>query len=167
MVNRLDFILDMRLRGRSAIVGCVILGTLVVSILVFLLAGNHRVERVLYFPRDHGHGFVAEPRFLTRHRSMEGNIAELVNGVLLGPSRHDAARLFARGGSVRAAMVHGHTLFLDLTEQVLADDPDVPLAGADAFDALERSIRFNFPRVRDIVFYIDGQPPRVPEKKNI
>ncbi len=167
MFSRLDFILEMRLRGKAAIVGVIILGTLVLSLLVFLFAGNGKVERVLYFPREHGTGLVAEPRFLTRHQGLGGSIEELVDGVLLGPARHDAARLFPRGGSVRAAMVRGHTLYLDLSSSVLAADPDVPLSGSDAFDILSKSILFNFPRVREIVLYLDGQAPRFPDKKKI
>ncbi len=167
MFSRLDFILDMRLRGRPAIVGYVILGVLLVSLVTFLLVGNRRVERILYFPREHGHGFLAEPRFLTRHRGAEDNIAELVSSVLLGPSRHDAARLFARGATVRAAMLRGHTLYLDLTARVLEVDPEVPLSGSEAFEALDKSILLNFPRVHEIVLYIDGQLPRPAAKKNI
>jgi Sporulation and spore germination len=165
--RNVDFILSLRLRGRPALVGYVILGSLLVSVLAFLLAGNGRVERILYFPRDHGSGFVAEPRFLTRHRGLESNIAELVNGVLLGPARPDAARLFPRGATVRAVMLRGHTLYLDLTPRVLDTDPEVPLTGPGAFDVLGRSIRLNFPRVREIDLYIDGQIPRFAGKKNI
>ncbi len=167
MFSNLDFILDMRLRGRPAIVGYVILGTLLLSVSVFLLVGNGRVERILYFPREYGRGFVAEPRFLTRHRGLEDNISELVSGLLLGPARNDAARLFPRGGTVRSVMVRGRTLYIDLTSQVLQDDPEVPLSGTDALDALGRSIRLNFPRVHEIVVYIDGQVPRFAAKKNI
>jgi len=165
--SRLDFLLDMRLKGRAGIAGWVLLGALVLSLVLFFFVGNARVERILYFPREHGKGSVAESRFLTRRTTLEGNITELVNGVLLGPARHDAARAFPRGATVRAAMIHGHTLYLDLTARVLAQDPDVPLGVGEAFDILMQSIRFNFPRVRDIVVYLDGQVPSLPEKKNI
>ncbi len=167
MFRNVDFILSMRLRGKAAIAGYVILGALLVSVLAFLIAGNGRVERVLYFPRDHGTGLVAEPRFLTRQRGLEGNITELVNSTLLGPSRPDAARLFPRGATVRAAMLRGHTLYLDLTSRVLDTDPEVPLAVPNAVDVLGKSIRLNFPRVREIDLYIDGQIPRFPDKKKI
>ena len=125
------------------------------------------MERILYFPRDHGQGYVAEARFLSRHRGLAENITELVEGVLLGPTRHDAVKLFARGASVRAALIKGRTLYLDLSSRILEDDPDVPLKGSDALDALNRSILFNFPRVREIVVYIDGQAPRFPDKEKI
>ena len=167
MFRNIDFILSLRLRGKAAIAGYVILGSLLVSLLAFLLAGNARVERILYFPRDHGSGFVAEPRFLTRQRGLEGNITELVNSTLLGPSRPDAARLFPRGATVRAAMLRGHTLYLDLTSRILDTDPEVPLPVPSAVNVLGKSIRLNFPRVREIDLYIDGQVPNFPDKKKI
>ena len=160
MLTKLDFLLDARLRGRPAIIGYVILGTLAISVLVFLFTGYRRVQRVLYFPREHGAGLVTEARFVTRHSGLADNVSELVESVLLGPTRHDAARLFPRGGSVRAALIRGHTLFLDLSSRILEEDPEVPLKGNDAIAALNRSIRFNFPRLRDTVVYIDGQVPR-------
>ena len=64
-------------------------------------------------------------------------------------------------------MIRGHTLYLDLTARVLAQDPDVPVNAGEALDILSRSIRFNFPRVHEIVLYLDGQLPTLSEKKNI
>ena len=68
--------------------------------------------------------------------------------MLLGPTRHDALRLFPRGATVTAVMVSGRTLYLDLTPQILVDDPEVPLKGPEALAALTRSLRLNFPRLR-------------------
>ncbi len=105
MFRSIEFITSLRLRGRPAIVAYVILGTLLVSVVSFLLVGNGRVERILYFPREHGNGFVAEPRFLTRHWGLEANIRELVNGVLLGPAGTGCRAAFpaGRNGACRHA----------------------------------------------------------------
>ena len=81
--------------------------------------------------------------------------------------RHQYERLFPRGAVVRAAIVRGHTLYLDLSSRVVAEDPELPLRGGEAFEALARSIRYNFPRLRDIAFFIDGQRPRFAAEKNI
>jgi len=167
VLDRFDFIVRMRLRGRPAILGLVFLGVFVLSLALFLLIGSRNEGRILYFPAETGGRMVAEERFLPRQNSFERNVAELVEGVLLGPTRNDAVRIFPRGGSVLSAMISGRTLYLDLSPNLLVDDPEVPLKGPDALDALARSIRFNFPRLREIVFYIDGQPPRFAEKKNI
>lgn len=167
MLDRFDFILRMRMRGTPAILGAVFLGALMLSLLLFLLAGNGKTSRVLYFPGVDGRRLVAEERLLPRHRTLEENVTELAEGVLLGPARNDALRLFPRGARVVSALVNGRTLFLDLSALVLVDDPEVPLKGAAALDALARTIRFNFPRVREVDFYIDGQTPVFVEKKKI
>ncbi|HEY9592885.1 MAG TPA: GerMN domain-containing protein [Spirochaetia bacterium] len=164
MLDRFDFIRDMRLRGKPAVLGLVILGVLALSLLLFFLTGNSRVSRILYFPTQSGHRLVAEQRFVPRHRGIENDVTELAEGVLLGPTRHDAVRLFPRGGRVISAMVNGRTLYLDLSSQLLVDDPEAPLKGADALSALARTIRLNFPGLKQIVFLIDGQQPRFPKK---
>jgi hypothetical protein len=167
VLDRLDFLFRIRVRGRPLVLGAAFLGALLFSLLLFLLPGNGKVVRVLFFPAQTGRGIVAEERLLPRHHILEQDVAELAEGVLLGPTRHDALRIFPRGGSVLSSLVHGRTLYIDLSARLLVEDPEVPLKGEDALAALARSIRFNFPRVRQIVFFIDGQSPRFPAKKNI
>jgi hypothetical protein len=167
VLDRFDFILRMRLRGRSAVFGFIFLGVLGLSLLLFLVLANGTMARVLYFPSINRSRLVAEERILPRHRSLEENIRELAEGVLLGPIRHDALRIFPRGGTVISSMVRGRFLYLDLSSRVLSDDPEVPLRGQAALDALSRSIRSNFPRIRAIIYFIDGQSPRFIEEKKI
>jgi hypothetical protein len=167
VLDRLDFLFRMRLRGKPAILGLVFLGILALSLLFFLVFADRMVGRILYFPAHTGHRMVAEERFLPRHRGLESNVTELVEGVLLGPTRHDALRIFPRGATVLSSLVHGRTLYLDLSSRILAEDPEAPLRGPDALAALTRSIRCNFPRLRDIVISIDGQLPHFTAKKNI
>ncbi|MGA2975765.1 MAG: GerMN domain-containing protein [Spirochaetia bacterium] len=167
VLDRFDFILRMRIRGTPAVIGAVFLGTLTLSLLLFLFLGDGRVGRILFFPAQASRRLIAEQRFLPRRGSIEKDVVELAEGVLLGPTRHDALRVFPRGGSVIAAMVSGRTLYLDLSPQLLADDPEVPLKGQDALNALDHSLKFNFPRFQEVVFLIDGQSPRFAEKKKI
>jgi hypothetical protein len=165
--NRLDFILQARLKGRPAILGGAFLGALALSILLFLLMGNAKVSRALFFPVGHGTRLAAEQRLLPRSGSLEGDVRELVDGVLLGPMRHDLARVFPRGVTVRALVVRNRILYVDLTALAAIPDPEVPLAGTAAAEALGRSIRANFPRLRETVVSIDGQAPHAPREKKI
>jgi hypothetical protein len=164
-LDKLDFILKARVRGRSAIVGCVFAGTLAVSLLVFFLVGNAQVSRVLFFPRDRAPGVASETRLLPRHRTVEAEVRELVEGVLLGPAGHDLARLFPKGVAVRSVLTRRGSLWLDLSPSILAEDSSLALTGAEAFDLLRKTIRQNFPRLRDITLFIDGQEPRFSEGK--
>jgi len=167
MLDRFDFLLRMRLRGAAQGVGAAFGVALLVSLLFFFLWGNGRVARILYFPAVGTPGQVAEMRFVTRHSSLEASIEEAVNGVLLGPTSPEAERLFARGAMVTAVMVSGRTLYLDLSPQVLVDDPETHRKGQEAFDILTRSLRRNFPRFTNVVYLIDGQVPHFAEKKKI
>jgi len=164
VLSRFAFITEMRLRGRAAIAGGVFAGTLVLSLGLFFLLGNHSVVRVLFFPSDTGTRLVAEQRFVPRSRGLEGQVGTLVDDVLLGPMNPDAVRLFPRGVTVNAVLIQGRTAYLDLSQRLLAEDPEIPLHGKAALDALERSIRFNFPRLHEVVISIDGQPPRFPDQ---
>ncbi len=160
MLDRLSYLTRMRLRGKPAIVGGALLGILVISLLLYVLVGDRMVSRVLFFPGLGGRRIVAEERLLPRQRSFEQSIAEVAEGVLLGPARSDALRVFPRGGRVNAVFVAGRTLIVDLSSLVLADDAEVPLRGQAALAVLARSLRFNFPRFHEVVFYIDGQVPQ-------
>lgn len=167
MLSRFGFILRARLQGRAAILGGALLGACALSVLLFLLLGNGKVSRVLFFPDVRGGRLVAEQRSLPRQRGLEGEVRELVEGVLLGPMRHDLARLFPRGVTVQSLIVQNRVLYLDLSPGAALPDPEAPLDAAAALGALARSIRANFPRVRELSVSIDGQVPRASEKKNI
>jgi hypothetical protein len=63
--------------------------------------------------------------------------------------------------------VRNRILYVDLTALAAIPDPEVPLAGTAAAEALGRSIRANFPRLRETVVSIDGQAPHAPREKKI
>jgi hypothetical protein len=162
VLDRLDFLLRLRLRGKPATIGAVFLGTLALSLLFFLLLGNGKAARVLFFPGISSRRLVAEERLIPRQATLESEITQTAEEVLLGPARNDALRLFPRGGRVISAFLTGRTLIMDLSPLVLLADPEVPLKGRAALDLLSRSLRYNFPRLREVDFFIDGQPPRFP-----
>jgi hypothetical protein len=155
-----DVALSIRLRGAAAVTGIVLGGVLVVALAAFLLFGNGTVSRVLWFPAEGGKGAVAEERRLPRHLRLEDSAAELASGVLLGPARSDAERLFPRGARVDSVFLVGRTLLVDLSPLVLQEDVELHVRGQAALDLLARTLRDSFPRVREIVFTIDGQVPR-------
>jgi hypothetical protein len=167
VLDRVDFLLRMRLHGAARGVGIAFGAVLAVSLLCFFTWGNGRVARILYFPAAEGGGRVAEMRLVTRHAGLEASVRELVDSVLLGPTSPGAERLFARGAVVSAVMVSGRTVYLDLTPQVLMDDPETHRRGQEAFDILTRSLRRNFPRFGEVIYLIDGQVPHFPDKKKI
>ena len=167
VLSRFDFILQARLKGRPAMAGGAFAGALLLSVLLFLLLGNGKVARVLFFPAGHGTRLAAEQRLLPRHHSLDDDVRELVEGVVLGPMRHDLARVFPRGSAVRAIVVRSRTLYVELNPLAALPDPETPLTGAASAEALARSVRANFPRLREVVVFIDGQALQGSEQKRI
>lgn len=160
MLDRLDFLLRIRLGRRPMAVGLVFLGALVLSLSFALSVGNARARRVLFFPAGAPGRVAIEDRYLPNHRGLEGDLRELVDGEILGPTRRDAALLFPRDVRVRSLFVRSRVVYIDLSPELVFAGPEQPLHGEQALALLDKSIRFNFPRVREVVYTVDGQAPR-------
>ncbi len=157
----------LRVRGRPAVAGAAFLGLLALSLVLFLAPSPGRVRRVLFFPSTTTREapgkparLVAEARLLPRHRDAGRDARELVDAVLLGPARHGEAPLFPAATTVRTLVVRRGVLYVDLSAQAAFPDPVAPVALEDAAAALRRTVRFNFPGIREIAFTVDGQVPR-------
>ncbi len=168
MLDRLDFLLRARLNRRQSAVALVFLGALAVSLALAFTVGNTRSRRVLFFPAEGSGRLVAEERSLPNHHDLEGNLRELVDGEILGPAGRGAALLFPRDVTVRSLFVRARVLYLDLSPEIVLAGPEQPLRGEQALAVLEKSVRFNFPHLRSVVFTVDSQAPRftAEEKKH-
>jgi hypothetical protein len=167
VIDRIKMLARLRVRGRPAAAAAVFLALFALSLTVFLVSPAARVRRVLFFPstaalsvEGNPARLVAEERFLPRHRNPDRDARELVEAALLGPARHGATSLFPPRANVRSLMVRRGVLYVDLSAPAAIPDPSVPLPLAEAAAALERTVRFNFRRIREVAFSVDGQTPR-------
>ena len=140
-------------------VGFLFLGTLALSILLFLFAGNSRVERVFFFPSGKDAGMSAESRFVPNHGDVESDIREFVEGEILGPVSHDFKLLLPREVTVQGLFVRKRVLYVDLSTNFAVLGQDLLLGKAAEIEALKRAISFNFPGIREIVLRVGGQTP--------
>jgi len=51
-------------------------------------------------------------------------------------------------------------LYVDLSANAAIPDPIAPVPLQDAAAALSRTVRFNFPGIRQVAITVDGQSPR-------
>jgi hypothetical protein len=171
VIDRIKLLARMRVRGRPAAVGAAFLALFALSLALFLVSPAAWVRRVLFFPSTATRNaagkaarLVAEERFLPRHRDADRDARELVEAALLGSARHGTARLFPPTATIRTLMVRRGVLYVDLSAQAAIPDLLAPLPLGEAAAALGRAIRFNFRWIREIVFSVDGQTPRVLEE---
>jgi hypothetical protein len=170
VIDRLMMLSRVRVRGRPAAAGAAFVALFALSLTLFLVSPSARVRRVLFFPSTATRGetgkaarLVAEERFLPRHRDADRDARELVEAALLGPARHGEAPLFPPAATVRTLMVRRGVLYVDLSAAAAIPDPLAPMPLGEAAAALSRAVRFNFRRIREVAFTVDGQAPRVPE----
>ncbi|HSV93413.1 MAG TPA: GerMN domain-containing protein [Desulfobacterales bacterium] len=167
MIDRIRMLAALRVKGRPAVAGAAFLALLALSLVVFLVPSPGRVRRVLFYPSTTTHAapgkparLVAEARLLPRHRDVDRDARELVDAVLLGPAQHGEAPLFPASTAVRSLMVRRGVLYVDLSANAAIPDPIAPVPLQDAAAALSRTVRFNFPGIRQVAFTVDGQSPR-------
>lgn len=145
---------------KSTISGIAFLVVLAVSILLFLSFADNQQEIVLFFPNDSNHKLTGESRFVPRKGSIQANVRELVDGLILGPEKLRHVRALARSTTIRSLMLRAGTLYLDFSPQILFPEGDTSTGFIESLDAVRKSIKFNFPEIKKIVITVNGSLPK-------
>lgn len=127
------------------------------SVITYLVMDGSQVNRVLFFPED-GTGHTAgERRRLPRRDGDENSIQLLVEELILGPVELSLNPLLPKHTSVRTCMLRDRIVYLDLSPELVVAGSETGLSVEESLHGIERTIRFNYPRVEDIIFFIDGE----------
>jgi len=148
----------------AAWAGVFFVGFLALSLSLTLLLGGWNARRVFLFPSDsHTDRRVHdEVRNVSDTSSLEGNVRRYVDECMLGPSHQESSRLFPRDTRVETSILQGRTLYLNLSTEVFAPRDATMLAPQEAMSLMKEAIRMNFPRIQEIVVFVDGQTPYFP-----
>ncbi|MDR0487745.1 MAG: GerMN domain-containing protein [Treponema sp.] len=137
-------------KRKRRLLGLVLLGLAAVT--EFFILGLARRTFVFY---NVSGGVVVEDRMLKRSPSREVNITRYLGETLLGPAAPDLAPLFPRGTTLKSALYRDGVVYADFS----ADAALPPVEGGrvlDNFRTLYAGILRNFPFVREVRFFIDG-----------
>jgi len=127
-----------------------------ISAVSYLIWGNEQEEQVLFFPTNQTMEARGEARILPRKDTKEQEIELLVKEVLLGPFNIDYMPVFPRDSRIRSIMLREDTLYIDFTIDVVFREAGSSLSLRESLSFIGLSIQFNFPRVRNIVYSING-----------
>lgn len=156
-------------RNRPLFVGLILLATaLVVSLSWMLVENRGRAERVLFFPGHIDAELKGEARVVPRQGNLERDVTVLVDEILLGPVDLSKSRILPMEASVRSLLVRDRTVYLDFAPEILFLQEQLGYSLEEAFDAVRRSVKYNFRGIRRVVITINGQLPGQPhfEVKN-
>ena len=119
----------------------------------FLVLGLAR-RTFIFYTVDEGN-IVVEDRMLKHSKSREGDIIRYTEEVLLGPVSPDLLPLFPRETRLRSLLYRNGVVFADFS----ADAALPPIEGGrtiNNFRTFYAGILRNFPYVKDVRFFIDG-----------
>lgn len=148
----------------AAVAWLVVLGY---SALMVHPAVSGRERRVLFFPEVPHQGtehtavvLRDEVRYVPYRSRADAALRMLVEETILGPADHRTHRLLPREVEIISTHVTGEVAYVNLSHHAWLAATPVPSTGDERIQALHDTIRFNFPRLRDVRILIEGQEPR-------
>ena len=131
----------------------------IVSLVIFITGNDDIQHRVLFFPNDNREGLVGERRKIKASGNKQKDVEILVKELLLGPSSMENNRFIPKGTKARTVILRDDILYLDFSTDILKIDETMPMSLQNVFNAIEKTIVFNFKYVNRISFTVDGEIP--------
>ncbi|MDR2210272.1 MAG: GerMN domain-containing protein [Spirochaetaceae bacterium] len=121
----------------------------------FELFHSRLTRRTFEFPALEDGKLVVEDRMLHKAGSLEQNIRNYVDELVLGPVSVTCAPLLTKGVKLRSFMYRDGTVYADFSgDAVLPVQGGLPLF--DSFLALNRGIRRNFRSISAVKLFVNG-----------
>jgi len=137
--------------------GGILCGIFVLSLVLYIFTGSSYVNRVLFFPAEGSLHLAGELRRLPKSARDEENIKLVVDELILGPVELSLKKLLPKHTTVRTCMLRDRTVYLDLSPELIVNTEGTELSVDESLFGIEQSIRFNFPGVERVIFFIDGE----------
>lgn len=137
----------------QVIIGGVIVLAFITTLLIFLI-GNKTERRQFLFPSADGDNLVIEYRNLAK-KPVQGEVQLFVDEILLGSTVERTKMLFTPGTKVLSCFQRGDNLYLNISSDLLQmGESVIPIR--DGAELLEKNIKINFPDIKVIDLYVDG-----------
>lgn len=133
-----------------------------ISLLVYFLIHPEVDGRVFYFPDNAGLKIGTERRGIPQRRNLDEQVSIFLDEFFLGPVSLELTHSAPRGTEVRHVAIVGKTAYIDLDLMILKTDMELPITFDQALDNIRNNILFNFPRIEETVFTIEGQQVHAP-----
>lgn len=150
MINRIRNIIPLPLMG-------LILAALI-SIVWFFVFPKPYERVVLFFPHAIHKTLEGESRPVVYRSNTEDKIRVITQEMLAGSVDMIKIPIFDRSSSLSGVFYNGNTgnLIISINMDVSKNVQNITYPLEDALAALERSIRFNVPQVKEVIFTING-----------
>lgn len=138
------------------------LASLVIGLALYFIFPPRQTERVLFFPENITGKTHGESRLVPRERGREDAIVEVVDEILLGPTRLRDLPLVPADTRLDFLMLRGDTVYIDFSPELVVGSDSVQESVPRILEIVRHTIFYNFPYVRQISITIGGQLPGQP-----
>lgn len=139
-----------------------VLAFLFVFSFIFFVVNYRGARYHFYFESTDTDGYEMEVRQLPSVKGRE-KIELFTEELLLGPSIQRAKRVFPVGTHALFCFEQNKILYLNLSKEALYDFSD-SASIARNLKVIEKNIKTNFPAVREIEFFIEGNSIKIEDK---
>jgi len=141
------------------IIALTLLLVLVVFSVSYYIGTKKVTERSLFFVEPVSKTVVLEHRLISQKHDLEKNIELLVKDELLGSSLLIRDSVFPEGTTLNHILLREGVLYVDLSIEAVFPSEHSGLNFHESMKILERTIRFNFRKIKDVIITIDGSIP--------
>ncbi|MDC7225084.1 MAG: GerMN domain-containing protein [Spirochaetales bacterium] len=138
-------------------------GVFLFSLLLFLVWGPEKKRVILFFPEDDLVSVSGDHHILPRKESREENMQVLLAEALLEPFDYLLNETVPEGVRLNSFIYDKEQdiLYVDLSLEMISfeDQNFQSVEGDRMLEILEKNLRFNFRRLEEVKFTIDGQVP--------
>ncbi len=145
--------------------GSLLVLVFLLSLLLYLAQNSRWQPRILFF-RNAGFAsdlslarsrLAGEKRFLPAQGFLELDVELLLNELILGPTDHEHERILPKDIRVKSIIERDFVVFVDLSKEILFSRTDIDLD--EMIESIGNTLFFNFPRIREIHVFVEGQIP--------
>ncbi len=153
------------LKNPAIRVALVLMASFLLSVVLYAFLQEKKSRQILFFPENStivNHGDVrlsGEIRVLPVRTTTEDNIRLLVEDIFLGATEPTHSRLVSKQVRLLSLVYNRGMLYLNLSKDILIEAAGAPLPVELQIRGLVNSIRFNFPKLRNVYVFIEGRLP--------
>lgn len=147
----------MALSHQKFLWGSLLLGTLIISLIAWIVFVPRFKSLVLYFPGADNLSLESEIHYIPWSKSESDQIRHAVHSLTNGPLSMKYRRIMPASAGVKAVYLKEKQLWIDFDPSIQAPDSECPLSPKKRISLIINSLQFNFPYLQHIKILVDGQ----------
>ena len=140
----------------------VLVAALLISLLFYAFTRPDRDGRIFFYPSNSGIRIGSERRGIPRRDTGAERIEVFLDELFLGPETLSLTYTMPRGTDARHVAIVDRTAYVDLNLRALDASGELPISLDEALANLRYNMLYNFPRIEDVVFTIEGSQVHAP-----